>query len=160
MKSIWGYALDYKSFREFIQKIAVHGPQIWKHEQLISKYTVIRDSEQDTFALSTGETLEHGEVVPGINLSLQWIKSGDCMESHAHSWWHIFIIQSGTGLIGFGKGEPMRTIVKGDIILVPAWVEHHFENPDKDHDLVMLSLTNMLEQARASNFKVQNASNL
>jgi gentisate 1,2-dioxygenase len=48
------------------------------------------------------------------------------------------------------RSSDTRRLEAGDLLLVPAWNDHRFEN-DGDEDLVLLSMSNLPHQAALAN---------
>jgi mannose-6-phosphate isomerase-like protein (cupin superfamily) len=91
------------------------------------------------------------EIVRDTAVAYQVVRSGDQTTAHAHSWWHLFVVRSGTGSIVFANPHEQAELHVGDIVLVPAWVTHHFDNPGVQGDLVLLNLMNIPQLADLGN---------
>jgi gentisate 1,2-dioxygenase len=59
-------------------------------------------SDVDIVALAHDNTLEGCQLTPGMAVSMQWLVPGSTLNGHAHAWWHLFIIQSGSGTLSLG----------------------------------------------------------
>ena len=75
----------------------------------------------------------------------RWPQFGERTRPHAHSWWHLFFVRAGSARAVL-KSHASRALAEGDLLLVPAWTDHHFEN-DSPKDLVLLSMSNLPQQA-------------
>jgi gentisate 1,2-dioxygenase len=82
---------------------------------------------------------------------MQVVKPGAATRPHAHAWWHLFVVQAGQGTMRLGDAETPTSLDRGDVVMVPAWCAHSIENRAKQDDLILMSLTNLPQQAGLSN---------
>ena len=80
---------------------------------------------------------------------MQWLKPGAVLNGHAHGWWHLFVIQAGSGLLTMGEDDEVRAST-GDVLLVPAWTRHGFVNTSATESMAMLNMSNMPQLALLS----------
>lgn len=150
MNNVKGAFFSYKDFRESLHHQSV-GPRVWKEAELTDMRQTLEASEVDIVALAHDNSLNGCEVMPGVAIAMQWLKPGAVLNGHAHSWWHLFIIQSGRGAVTLGDADEVD-VSAGDVLLVPAWTRHGFINTSTDEALAMLNLSNMPQMALLSNF--------
>ncbi|AGO57448.1 cupin domain-containing protein [Serratia plymuthica] len=83
-----------------------------------------------------------GEMASGISMAVQIIAPREKTQSHAHSFWHIYIVVSGQGEVFIDEKENMK-IQSGDVIYIPAWSHHQFINPHNDAPLMLYAMQNL-----------------
>lgn len=123
---------------------------MWKDGELTDIRQSLEASEIDIVALAHDNSTEGCKLTPGMAVSMQWLKPGTELNGHAHSWWHLFIIQSGSGELTLGDAEAV-SVSPGDVLLVPAWTRHGFVNTSAIESLAMLNMSNMPQMALLSN---------
>ena len=148
-----GY-LPYGIFREALKHKKIE-PSCWKWNALLDRIRASFDAELPGFsllALSRTDALTECEIVPGISLSVQALAPDMATPRHAHAWWHIYVVQAGSGVVSFDdESEPQR-IVPNDIVFIPAWCTHELKN-DGPEQLVTLNCSNMVQQSDLANFR-------
>ena len=149
MNNVQGAFFSYKDFRQSLHQPPVSA-QVWKRGELTDMRQSLEASEVDIVALAHDNSIEGCKLTPGMAVSMQWLKPGTELNGHAHSWWHLFIIQSGSGTLTLGDADAVN-ISPGDVLLVPAWTRHGFINTSSDDALAMLNLSNMPQMALLSN---------
>lgn len=70
------------------------------------------------------ELFRHG------TMCVEYYKPGSIDSQSPHTQDELYIIASGSG--EFIKGDELFTFTTGDVLFVPAGVEHHFENYSSD----------------------------
>lgn len=143
-----GQAVAYRHYRDCFhprQASAVH----WAWSEIAQTLAACAPSERGSLTLSTTGQPQDCQILPGIALNIQVVPAGGGTRSHAHAWWHLFLVHSGHGEAVLGS-QPSRVLQAGDILLVPAWVAHHFRN-GHDAPLLLLSLSNLPQQSALSN---------
>ena len=150
MNNIQGGFFSYNDFRQSLNQPPVNA-RVWKGDELTGMRQNLKDSEVDIVALAHDDSTEGCKLTPGMAVSMQWLKPGTTLNGHAHSWWHLFIIQSGSGTLTLGDADAVN-ISPGDVLLVPAWTRHGFINTSTEEALAMLNLSNMPQMALLSNF--------
>jgi gentisate 1,2-dioxygenase len=148
MNNIKGGFFSYKEFRQSLNKPSVSA-QVWKGTELADMRQHLDSSDVDIVALAHDSSSEGCKLTPGMAVSMQWLKPGSTLEGHAHSWWHLFIIQSGNGALTLGDADAV-SVSPGDLLLVPAWTRHGFVNTSPTEPLVMLNMSNMPQMAQLS----------
>jgi gentisate 1,2-dioxygenase len=143
-----GNQLPYPEFRARHAK-GRSAPVVWQWKTLADALGTAEHSERGTIALTMpdGDT----EVVPGTAVAFQVITPGGRTTSHAHTWWHLYVVRSGTGTVVFDELDETADLNPGDIMLIPAWSMHHFENRGGSQDLVLLNLMNLPHLADLGN---------
>ena len=143
-----GQAVAYRHYRDCFhprQASAVH----WAWSEIAQTLAACGPSERGSLTLSSTGQPQDCQILPGIALNIQVVPAGGGTRSHAHAWWHLFLVHSGRGEAVLCS-QPPRPLQAGDILLVPAWVAHHFSN-GHDAPLLLLSLSNLPQQAALSN---------
>ena len=149
MSNVQGAFFSYKDFRQSLHQPPVSA-QVWKSGELTDMRQSLEASEVDIVALAHDNSIEGCKLTPGMAVSMQWLKPGAVLNGHAHSWWHLFIIQSGSGTLTLGDADAVN-ISPGDVLLVPAWTRHGFVNTSATEPLAMLNMSNMPQMALLSN---------
>jgi gentisate 1,2-dioxygenase len=149
MNNIQGEFFPYKDFRQSLNRPSVNA-RVWKGGELADMRQSLEASEIDIVALAHDNSIEGCKLTPGMAVSMQWLKPGTELNGHAHSWWHLFIIQSGNGALTLGDAEAVN-VSPGDVLLVPAWTRHGFVNTSATESLAMLNMSNMPQMALLSN---------
>jgi gentisate 1,2-dioxygenase len=103
-------------------------------------------------ALSRNQHLAGCETVPGLSLSVQCLAPARKTPHHAHAWWHVYVVQAGSGLLLWGNEAAGRTLSPGDVSFIPGWQPHSLEN-NGTKDFITLNLSNMAQQADLANFR-------
>jgi gentisate 1,2-dioxygenase len=150
MNNVQGAFFSYKDFRQSLH----HRPassRVWKDTELTQLRQSLATSELDIVALAHDESLQGCEVTPGMGMAMQWLKPGTTLDGHSHAWWHLFVIQSGSGTLTLGDADPVN-IGPGDVLLVPAWTTHGFVNTHDSEPLAMLNMSNMPQRSQLSSF--------
>jgi gentisate 1,2-dioxygenase len=125
-------------------------PVIWRWRDLTDELRTAEHTEYGTLTLSKRDG--DNEIVPGAALTVQVVKAGERTTSHCHSWWHVYFVRAGTGTVTFDDLFESVDIHPGDVLLIPAWVVHHFENDrEGPEDIMLLSMTNLPQQAALDN---------
>ena len=150
MSVLSGAVFPYTKYREIYRREQGRAI-VWRWAELAEQLEASEHSERGTLTLSTAATAGGCELVPGMAISIQVVRAGCQTRPHAHSWWHLFLVQSGTGTMLLGDSLDATRLSRGDLVLVPAWCEHHFENLVGQDSLVLMSITNLPQQARLSN---------
>jgi gentisate 1,2-dioxygenase len=149
MNNIQGGFFPYKDFRQSLNRPSVNA-RVWKGGELADMRQGLEASEIDIVALAHDNSTEGCKLTPGLAVSMQWLKPGTELNGHTHSWWHLFIIQSGSGELTLGDAEAVK-VNAGDVLLVPAWTPHGFVNTSATESLAMLNMSNMPQMALLSN---------
>ena len=149
MNNVQGAFFSYKNFRQSLDRQPIK-PRVWRCSELGDMRQTLEASDVDIVALAHDNTLEGCQLTPGMAVSMQWLVPGSTLDGHAHAWWHLFIIQSGSGTLSLGDADEVN-IGPGDVLLVPAWTRHGFVNTSTTEALAMLNLSNMPQMALLSN---------
>ncbi|MHC8368475.1 cupin domain-containing protein [Pseudomonas sp. ZT5P21] len=149
MNNIQGGFFSYKVFRQSLSQPLANA-RVWKGDELTDMRQRLEASEVDIVALAHDNSTEGCKLTPGMAVSMQWLKPGTALNGHAHAWWHLFIIQSGSGTLTLGDADAVY-INPGDVLLVPAWTRHGFVNTSATEPLAMLNMSNMPQMAQLSN---------
>lgn len=145
MNNIQGGFFSYKDFRQSLNNPPL-GARVWRDEELTDMRRRLGATDTDIVALAHANSTDGCKLTPGMAVSMQWLNPGTALKGHAHSWWHLFIIQSGSGTLTLGDGDAVN-ISPGDVLLVPAWTEHGFVNTSATEPLAMLNMSNMPQMA-------------
>jgi gentisate 1,2-dioxygenase len=149
MNNVQGGFFSYNDFRQSLQQPSVSA-RVWKGSELTDMRQRLEASEIDIVALAHDNSIEGCKLTPGMAVSMQWLKPGAVLNGHAHAWWHLFIIQSGSGALSLGDADEV-SVSPGDVLLVPAWTQHGFVNTSATEPLAMLNMSNMPQMAQLSN---------
>ncbi|MFD0448631.1 cupin domain-containing protein [Streptomyces indonesiensis] len=115
-------------------------PVVWRWADTSGQLSDTEHPERGTLALS----LPNGsaEIIRDVAVAYQVIPAGKNTTPHAHTWYHLFVVQAGTGTVTFHDTSETTDLSLGDLLLVPAWSLHHFNNPTSQ-SLVLLNLMNI-----------------
>ncbi|HKV00063.1 MAG TPA: cupin domain-containing protein [Vineibacter sp.] len=116
---------------------------VWPGNDIRHELSARAHGERGTLALVNPDLGDAGAVAPGLSLAVQVVRPGDCTRTHAHSFWHLYLVQEGHGVVDLGDCVGARPLVAGDILLLPAWCPHAFDNRDGTADLVLIALQNL-----------------
>lgn len=100
-----------------------------------------------TLALADGNASDPATIAPGLSLVIQVVQAGDHTRPHSHSFWHLYLVRSGSGTARMGAKQTPHRIVSGDTLFVPAWCSHAIENIDGIEPLILLRLQNLPQTA-------------
>lgn len=149
MNNVQGAFFSYKDFRQSLDRQPIK-PRVWKGAELVDMRQALEASDIDIVALAHESHIDGCQLTPGMAVSMQWLVPGSTLDGHCHAWWHLFIIQSGSGALSLGEAEQVD-VGPGDVLLVPAWTQHGFVNSSAIEPLTMLNLSNMPQMALLSN---------
>ncbi|OKJ99619.1 hypothetical protein AMK26_26735 [Streptomyces sp. CB03234] len=124
-------------------------PVVWQWENLAKELEAAEHTEYGTLTLASPEGRH--EIVPGTSMTFQVVRPGGRTTPHAHSWWHLYFVRSGAGTVVFDETGESTELSGGDILLIPAWSAHHFENHEADGDLLLLNMSNLPQLAAIHN---------
>ncbi|AWT44776.1 MULTISPECIES: cupin domain-containing protein [Streptomyces] len=124
-------------------------PVVWQWENLAKELEAAEHTEYGTLTLAAPGGSH--EIVPGTSMTFQVVRTGDRTTTHAHSWWHLYFVRSGAGTVIFDETGESAELTGGDILLIPAWSAHHFENHEADEDLLLLNMSNLPQLAAIHN---------
>lgn len=139
----------YLKYREHYAQIKAT-PIIWTWSKLQRRLSEARHHERGSITLSTEPSASGCEIISGMAISIQVVAAGQQTRAHAHAWWHLFFVQMGSGTAMLETSSSGVPLNEGDLLLVPGWCEHWFINSGSV-DLVLMSVTNLPQQARLSN---------
>lgn len=149
-----GGTIPYGVFRNELKSRRVDSVH-WGWDEVSRSLAECHGAEQaglGLLALSRTSDIAGCEIIPGISLSVQLLGPGQVTPTHAHAWWHLYVVQSGSGLLTCGEAAELRRITANDIVFIPAWCVHGLCN-DGDKPFTTLSVSNMAQQANLANFK-------
>jgi len=153
MSVLNGTVYPYSSYREHFCQHGGPEAATWKWADLVAMLSASRHTERGTLTLSTIGNAEGCELLPGAAISLQVVKPASSTRPHTHSWWHLFIVQAGSGTMYLGRAQEPTSLNRGDLVLVPAWCLHAITNLSNTDDLILMSLTNLPQQAALDNLR-------
>lgn len=145
MNDIKGGYFPYQAFRESLNRPPLSA-KVWRRDELADLRQSFKASDVDIVALAHHNSTDGCNLMPGMAVSMQWLTPGAALNGHAHAWWHLFIIQSGSGELTLGDARAV-SVSTGDVLLVPAWTRHGFVN-SSSQTLAMLNLSNMPQMAQ------------
>ncbi|MFJ1748807.1 cupin domain-containing protein [Streptomyces sp. NPDC088116] len=105
---------------------------MWQWENLAGELQAAEHTEYGTLTLAAPDGGH--EIVPGTSMTFQAVRPGDRTTPHSHSWWHLYFVRSGSGAVVFDETGDTAALSEGDILLIPAWSVHHFENGGVGND--------------------------
>lgn len=149
-----GAVFPYTKYRAHFNSRPPHAVT-WKWADIVNSLKDSTHTERGTLTLTSNGEAEGCELLPGAAVSLQIVKAGESTRPHAHSWWHFFVVQNGTGTMTLGAGQTSTSLNRGDVVIVPAWCAHSIQNGSLQDDLILMSLTNLPQQAGLSNLFAQ-----
>jgi len=135
-----GALRDFSSYLEDNKK-QKESSVIWSGESIRQSTLTESFTSRGAFFLVNPNRKNQGETLHDISVTVQVIKPGDSTTPHSHSFWHLYIGISGSGEIMLNENDS-SIINSGDIIYVPAWVEHQFIN-NGQQDLVLYVIQNL-----------------
>lgn len=123
-------------------------PVVWRWRDISGGLGDAEHPERGTLALSMPDG--GAEIIRDVAVAYQVVPAGKSTTPHAHTWYHLFVVQSGSGTVTFQDTGETTDLNPGDLLLVPAWSPHHFDNPT-GQDLVLLNLMNIPMLAHLGN---------
>ncbi|MFI6685549.1 cupin domain-containing protein [Streptomyces sp. NPDC050485] len=126
-------------------------PVLWRWAELSQELGGVEHPERGTLALALPDG--SAEVLRDVAVAYQVVPAGERTSPHTHTWYHLFVVQAGTGTVTFHDRSETTELHIGDILLVPAGSPHHFDNPT-GQDLVLLNLMNIPLLAHLGNLRV------
>lgn len=136
-------------FGEYLQRACrqPEAPVIWSKTTIERAIEDAPHGERGSVALINPQANEPGSIVRGLSLAVQIVKKGQSTSAHAHSFWHLYFIQAGEGLVHFGDADESQRVRAGDVVLFPSWCPHAFDNSAGESDLLLVALQNLPECA-------------
>ncbi|TKC87768.1 cupin domain-containing protein [Trinickia terrae] len=148
---IHGRLFDYRRYRSHFADAAPRAVA-WSWPEIAAGLASSQHGERGTFTLSADGAAAGCEILPGLAVNVQVVQAGASTRPHAHAWWHLFVVQSGSGTAYLGaQRDPVRLAAR-DLLLVPAWCEHAFQC-DADAALILFSASNLPQQTALGNQK-------
>ncbi len=148
-----GQALPYAAYREHFGARPA-APVAWHWSNVLGLLAAAPHGERGSLTLSATDVASGCELLPGMAINVQVVGAGSSTRTHAHSWWHLFLVQSGQAVAVVGDAGSRSELRQGDVLLVPAWCDHRFENAGTD-DLIVLSMSNLPQQTGLSNHRAR-----
>lgn len=138
-------------FGDYIKRAARQRarPVIWRADALAGRLASAELSERGTVALIDGASAEAVTAAPGLSCTIQVVPPGGKTRRHAHSFWHLCLVRSGSGHASFGDDGAEDPLTDGDILFIPAWCSHAFTNRRADAPLMMVVIQNLPSVADA-----------
>lgn len=124
-------------------------PILWPWKALAEDLRTAEHTEYGTITLARPDGSH--EIVPGTSMTFQAVRPGESTTPHSHTWWHLYFVRSGTGTVIFDETGESSELSEGDILLIPAWSVHHFENPAGEAELLLLNMSNLPQLAALDN---------
>jgi len=115
---------------------------IWRWSDLEEAIARARHGERGTIALADPNSADPATIAPGLSAAVQIVKHGDRTAPHAHSFWHLYFVHSGSGLVLVDEDATGTPIGAGDCVFIPAWSSHAFANAGRE-PLVLFALQNL-----------------
>ncbi|WP_321893688.1 cupin domain-containing protein [Paraburkholderia tropica] len=120
---------------------------VWKWHEVAAALASRPHNVQGTLVLADGEAIDRATIAPGLSLVIQVLKAGETTKPHRHSFWHLYIVRSGSGEVSLGADLRRQRLVEGDVSFVPAWYTHAVHNLQDDASLVLFRLQNLPQNA-------------
>lgn len=143
-----GHVVPYERYRAHFPAQAGL-PVHWSWSFILAALAQTPAAERGSLTLSSSTGPAGCELLPGMAINIQLVPAGSSTRAHSHSWWHLFFVRTGVARADLGR-QGSRKLASGDLLLVPAWCEHAFHNDGRE-DLVLLSMSNLPQQAALSN---------
>jgi gentisate 1,2-dioxygenase len=118
-------------------------PVVWPWRKINEALDKCSGGERGSLALTCGEDGRQPLIAPGLSASVQIVAPGQQTSPHAHSFWHIYLVKSGSGTLSTDDSSEPRALQTGDIAFVPAWCDHALGNVDGGQALVLLAIQNL-----------------
>lgn len=121
---------------------------VWKWHEVAAALASRPHNVRSTLVLADGEALDRATIAPGLSLVIQVLDAGETTKPHRHSFWHLYIVRSGSGEVSLGADLRCQRLVEGDVSFVPAWYTHAVvHNLQDDAPLVLFRLQNLPQNA-------------
>lgn len=144
---------DFITFSEYLKRARRPSPRavVWPWAGIAEALAAFPHGERGTLALANPDSVDPVSIVFGVSLAVQVVRAGERTQSHTHSFWHLYIVYSGTGNVWLSTDAIPNCIRPKDILLVPAWCPHAFDNGEGAESLVLLALQNLPQCAQLGN---------
>ncbi|MEU8890411.1 cupin domain-containing protein [Streptomyces sp. NPDC048442] len=143
-----GNQFPYPEFRKRHARVE-QSPIVWNWGFLAKEIEAAEHTPYGTLTLATPDG--NHEVVPGTSMTFQSVRPGERTTPHSHSWWHLYFVRAGSGTVVFEKSRESVELSTDDIMLIPAWQVHYFENQEDSGDLLLLNMSNLPQLAALHN---------
>jgi gentisate 1,2-dioxygenase len=150
-----GRTVRYTQYRDAFDDDGAQDAVHWSWSAILQSLSASTQGERGSLTLSKSGEASGCELLPGMAITVQVVAAGSRTRPHAHSWWHLFVVRSGSGraVLGRDEGEQdVRQLRAGDMLLLPAWTSHQFDNGGAE-DLILLSISNLPQQAALANHR-------
>jgi len=100
-----GKLFEYNQYRSHFAD-AQPNAVAWAWSDIVTGLAASRHGERGTFTLSKDGAAAGCEILPGMAVNVQVVQAGASTRPHAHAWWHLFVVQSGSGTAYLGADLP------------------------------------------------------
>lgn len=137
------------AFSEYLEKTTrlAADALVWKWSDVETSLANRPHNVQGTLALGSRQAADEATIAPGLSLVIQVLNPGETTKPHRHSFWHLYIVRSGSGEASLGSEDDKKRIAEGDVLFVPAWCTHAVDNRNGQTPLVLLRLQNLPQNA-------------
>lgn len=146
MQAGHGEILDFSTYLEQTARAAQRAV-VWRWHDVEASIAKRPHNVQGTLALSDNEAAEPATIAPGLSMVIQVLRPDEITRPHRHSFWHLYIVRSGSGEVDLGDDLERKHIDEGDVVFVPAWHTHAVGNRESQKPLVLLRLQNLPQNA-------------
>jgi gentisate 1,2-dioxygenase len=155
MTAVDGTTLPYKEYLDRY-RTPEQKPVVWNWKALARSIAMLDHDERGTHVmLSIPEGDAACDIVPGISMAVQIVKAGGATKSHAHSWWHLYVVVDGRGAVEFGDPASVRQLEAGDVLMVPGWCPHRLIGEPGGNDLRLFRVQNLPQLSRLANVAIK-----
>lgn len=127
-------------------------PAFWSADAIAAAFAALPPGEPQAIVLTANTRGNQGEIAPDLSLVLQEVRPGQQSAPHRHSFWHLYIVQAGRGVACIEGAGGARAIAAGDIVFVPPFHSHGFDNLEGAEPLILITLQNMPQLAQLGCF--------
>lgn len=147
-----GMTVSYLEYRaHFLPKVSES--KYWSWTELLNMLGDAKHTERGSLTLTLDGSVDGCELLPGLAINIQCVKTGCSTLPHAHSWWHLFLVQEGVAEILSGN-DSTQSVRFNDLFIVPAGISHSIKNIG-NVDLKLLSISNLPQQVNLGSFFAQ-----
>lgn len=121
-------------------------PIIWKWIKMSEMLKSAKHHPRGSLVLSSSDENDPATIAPGLSFTIQVIKPGENTQYHQHSFWHLYIVNSGQGFVSLENENIKHELTTGDALFIPAWYSHQFAN-ETNLSFILFAIQNLPQQA-------------
>jgi gentisate 1,2-dioxygenase len=136
---------EFVAFSDYLERTKRERPVsvLWKWSEIAQNLERFPAGERGSIALGHCGGGNSLSAAPGLSTTVQVVAAGARTKSHAHSFWHLYIVRSGNGLFFANEDDEGSSLAAGDILFIPACTMHSFSNLAGEEPLILFAIQDL-----------------